>query len=768
MDITAENIKIGGNVGGAVLSNNTTTTIHQTHIHPACKTVLNPKALVILYTAASSGRSRGYMPAPNDQLFGRDEDVKEIVQILVRNPASPKSKRARFALLGAGGQGKTALALEVMAQLAMQVCYSAENSIWAPCEEATSAELLLNVLYNSLDITRDTHNSIQDILNELCASTDPIILLLDNFETPWNAPGQRGAVARILCDIARFSHVTLFITMRATVAPCEEITWEEKRIQVLDPEASLQLFTAIYQKPQGEAKLTELLEMLGHMALAVKLMARHGKNTRYTVEQLISGYKVTGTAMLGRSKGSDPQNSISVSICMSLESSLVKDEVNAVRLLYILAMLPSGTTSDTLRRYWASNLLNLDSSLQSLLEASLLEHRSATYFVLPVIRSYLLDPSHLPNDIHDSMVAAACNFLRQHQDTDPGQLSFIDDRKMRTSEESNLQAILLNTSEAKPQIIESLHTLAAHQYRVRPRLEVIEHAVGLVSKLADQRLVGDVLYLYAEILQALNHSHDCLQQRKLARNAFLAASEPALAARTLLDIANDSVLIDQGFNEIPLIEQAQQELESIYCPRPIPDRHTVKCLRRLGRAHSRRGNHSEAVKHLREARDLSAAGSLHGARCAEALAKAYRCHGQLDEAEKWALLALNEWREMGGSIDYALVLCALGEIYILKGEYNKAINYLQEGLDSVKAWGDLQGTADILLKLGQAQMKQGNGDDARGSFMEALGLYQNLQAVAEQTLICQFYLNKLGDPSRVPTVKEREALDAIARKEDLL
>ncbi|KAJ7583818.1 hypothetical protein C8J56DRAFT_893477 [Mycena floridula] len=123
-----------------------------------------------------------------------------------------------------GGQGKTALALKVMAQLAMKQCYSGKNGVWISCEEATSAELLLNGIYTSLDITRDSHNTIQDILTELGRSSKPIILLLDNFETPWNAPGQRAAVVRILCDIAQFSHVALFITMRAATAPCEEIT----------------------------------------------------------------------------------------------------------------------------------------------------------------------------------------------------------------------------------------------------------------------------------------------------------------------------------------------------------------------------------------------------------------------------------------------------------------------------------------------------------------------------------------------------------------
>ncbi|KAJ7584079.1 hypothetical protein C8J56DRAFT_1028080 [Mycena floridula] len=736
------------NINGSFLSNNT---VNVTYNAP---------------TASIPGRARGYMPAPNDRLFGRDKDVEEIVRILTRNPSSSYPKRARLALLGAGGQGKTALALEVMAQLAMKACYLAKNSVWISCEEATSAELLLNTIYNSLDITWDSHNTIQDILASLRQSSDPIILLLDNFETPWNAPGQRGAVARILCDIAQFPHVALFVTMRAAAAPCEEITWAEKRIQVLDPEASYQLYAAIDDKARGDVRLAELLEMLGHMALAVKLMARYGKNTGYTVEQLISSYKVSGTAMLGRSKGSDPQNSVSVSICMSLESSLVQDELNASWLLNIIAMLPSGATLDALKQYWAPNFQNLDSALQPLLEASLLEHQSNTYFVLPVIRSYLLDPSRLPNDVHNSMVAAACNFLQQHQVTLLGHPSLKDDMNARAEEEINLQAILLNTSEPNPQVIQALHTLTSHQLRVRPRIQVIEHAVKIVSKLADQFLVAAVLDLYGLNLFRLNRFEDSIQQCKLARTAFLAASEPALAARTLLRLAHVTVLVDPSTNEIPLIEQAQQEFKSIYNPQTIPDKPMVNCLLRLGRAHLRTHNYSEGIKHLRAARDMSANIPVNAAYCANELARAYRCLGQLEEAEEWALLALAEWKQIGGFVDYFLQV--LGTIYISKGEYDKAISCLEEGLVSSEARGHQRRTANILLELGRAQMNMANGDDARESFREALVHYGTLEGVADNVLICQFYLDKLEDLSRVPTVEEQKALAAIDHAEDRL
>ncbi|KAJ7579604.1 hypothetical protein C8J56DRAFT_279708 [Mycena floridula] len=749
MEITALNNTFG-NISGDNFSHNRTTTIN--HIHPA---------------AVTRPRARGYMPAPRDKLFGRDNDVQEIVRILTMEPASD-SKRVRFALLGAGGQGKTELALKVMAHPAMKQCYSKKNGIWAPCEKASSPELLLDVLFTSLAIIKDTHNTIQDILDELEESSEPIILLLDNFETPWNAPGARGEVEQILQDIAQLPHVALFITMRATVPPCEDIDWEEMRIQPLDPDSAYQLFVTIDKRAKEEVKLGRLIEMLGYMALAVKLMARHAKNTGFTVAELIANYEDTSQAMamLGSAQGSDRQNSVSVSICMSLESSLVKNELNAALLLQIIAMLPSGTSPETLQQWWAENLENLNGALRVLLEASLLERRTTTYFVLPVIRSYLLEPSHFSTNIHDSMVKAACNFLQHYDSTNPGQDSFQDDMQARTIEEINLQAILLQTSESNQDVIEALETLAWHQYRVRPRTEVIQHAVKLLQNVIDQNLpVGHVYNCYATILYALGQYQESLKQHNLARDAYLAASRPTDAAWALIDIANVSTFIDSSFNEIPLLEKAQQELKSLDEDGEDWKKAMACCLLFLGAAHSRQSNHSEALEHLTRTRDFCSDLPFERAQCADKLAEAHHRLQQFDEAEKWAVLAVNEWKQIGGY--FGDTLLALGKIYISKAEYDKAIRSLEEGLQHAKTYGHQRDTADILLELGRAQMKKGKDNDAKRLFSEALMNYGNLEGVEEEKIVCQYYLNKLDDASRVPTSEEEDALSVTQHGEDI-
>ncbi|KAJ7578282.1 hypothetical protein C8J56DRAFT_1031146 [Mycena floridula] len=653
------------------------------------------------------------MPVANKKFFGRNQEIKEIVQKLTGKPlsqpkhsqvaqifttAKPASslKCAHIALLGAGGQGKTATALQVMAHPAIKEYYSEKDSIWVPCDEATSSELFLDVIYNSLALNQDNHDTLGAILNELHNSSKPIILLLDNFETPWNAPGARGAVARTLQEIAQFSHVTLFVTMRATVAPCEEIEWEEIKIQALDPEASHQLFVSVDPQLQHDPKLLDLLEMVGHMALAVKLMARYGKNTGWSAKQLLSSYKSTGTSMLGSAQGSDAQNSVSVSICMSLESSLVKNELNAGQLLRIIARLPSGTTPDNLEQWWAPDLVNRNGALRVLLEASLLECQTTTYFVLPVIRSYLLDPLQPPDDIHHSMVNAACNFLQQYSSTTPGQKSFQNDMHMRSIEEINLQAILLQPSEFNTDVNKALCILAWHQHRVRPRTE--------------HQLIAHTLECYAVILYSLNHFQESLQQYNLTREAYLASSEPILAAWALIDIANVSALIDPSFNEIPLLKQTQHELESI---------------------------EEDAHHHLQ----------------------------QHDEAEKMAVQTVNEGKQIEAYLGGSLWL--LGKIYISQAKYSEAIKTLEEGLAFAKTYEYQQNSADILLELGRVYMKITKDNEARGSFSQALVNFRHLEGVESIRIVCQYYLNKLDDPSKLPTLEEEDALRVTSHEEDI-
>ncbi|KAJ7595895.1 hypothetical protein C8J56DRAFT_1160200 [Mycena floridula] len=727
---------------------------------------------------SSPPRARGYIPANITFFLGRDPEVEELVLLLTQDPGD--GKRARICILGPGGMGKTELATKVFNHPKIQRLYRLRNLVFAACVQAVSAPLFLDILYTALEITRDTHNTLSDILDEL-RSSGPLILLLDNLETPLLADGAREQVEQILRDIEQIPHIALFVTMRGSSAPCEGLSWIEKKIEPLDPQASLRLFTEICPKARDDSEVAELLESLGHMPLAVTLMAKLGKATEWKARELLVSFRIAGPTMLGPSNGSDSRHSVNVSIRLSVESPLMRRTQDAATLLVIISMLSSGTTSSDLRKYWARSLSNLPSALQALLDTSLLECRSEVYFVLPVIRSYILERSRVPDDIVPLLVQGACEFLQDHNSI-IGDLNYKKHMLARSALETNLQTILLSTSDPDSDVIKALLTLARHQYRTRPRLGVIEHAVKLAGRILDHRLKGKVLRCYAVILESLDRYCDALTQFELARESFIRASETRLAALILLNIAYTSALINPNFYEILLIKQAQIELT--YHDKPIalklirqcrflyplfPCRSVVnedmaQCLLELGRAHSRTQDFSKAIKPLVRARDMCREGSFQAADCAERLAAAYHRLGNHKDAKKWALVSCKEWKKMGGSTGYSLLI--LGRTYISKLKFFKAIEALTEALEVARVRGHVGWIAVILLELGRAYMKMGEVPSAQNVLIEAIRHLRALEGKEDELICARFYLDKLDDPGRIPSREEKRALEATRHVED--
>ena len=177
--------------------------------------------------------------------------------------------------------GETSVALAVMESEAVRNKFGEENRLLVPCIGATSPSLLLQILYRSLRITRDTGNSLDDICSELKASIDLCVILLDNFETPWNPQqGDQRDVERILCFLSTLPHISILVTMRSNFPPSDGIQWEYKNLLPTDEEASRMIYTDIDLSASAHPAPGDLLHALGHMPYAITLMATLGKKSK--------------------------------------------------------------------------------------------------------------------------------------------------------------------------------------------------------------------------------------------------------------------------------------------------------------------------------------------------------------------------------------------------------------------------------------------------------------------------------------------------------
>ena len=133
-------------------------------------------------TLPSSDTVIQQMPLKPAVFHGRDVIIEKIPQLLI------KEETSRVCILGAGGMGKTSVALGVVEQSLIKERFLPENIIWVPCIEATSATLLLEILSTQLQVPGNTGQAtIEKIISLLATSTNPRLILLDNFETPYYA-----------------------------------------------------------------------------------------------------------------------------------------------------------------------------------------------------------------------------------------------------------------------------------------------------------------------------------------------------------------------------------------------------------------------------------------------------------------------------------------------------------------------------------------------------------------------------------------------------
>jgi Cdc6-like AAA superfamily ATPase len=173
---------------------------------------------------ANAASSRPSLPPRPQIFFGREVELKAIIEIIVSTSA------ARVAILGPGGVGKTLLAHAVLTHEEVEGRFG-DSRYLVPCESLTSRNALLVALAKSLAVIqpgRTTFDSYSEALEARVLSSlnsKQCILCLDTFESPWDQHGPgKNAVEMLLAHITALPSVTVLITMRGAERP-EKTAW---------------------------------------------------------------------------------------------------------------------------------------------------------------------------------------------------------------------------------------------------------------------------------------------------------------------------------------------------------------------------------------------------------------------------------------------------------------------------------------------------------------------------------------------------------------
>jgi len=465
------------------------------------------------------------MPLKPEIFHGRDGLVEGIAQLLLQEETS------RVCILGPGGMGKTSVSLAVVELPTIKEQFPGGNCVWVPCIEATSATLLLEILYTQLQVSGDGNKQAtkEKIMTKLNASEHRRLILLDNFETPWNAPG-KAQVSDILRTVATLSHVAILVTMRGTHAPCETVGWQSRIIESTDEAACRRIFYDINPGSKNDPDVDCLLDALGHMPFAVTLMANLGKRGKSTAKDLLEEWNTSGTDML--SVTNSPENSMNHSISLSVDSEFVKKDPDALVLLAILSLLPAGTTKQNLR-WWARTVKIISSAIATLSDAGLLAENkresssSPVLFVIPVVQSFMQQQGRIAEEIRKQVQSSCCEYILAHA-CRFDDLTFPKKSKALAAEDTNIQFILFSspTSQHTPpseSTMEALIAFSWHRCDTKPNLEIANHTVKAARASEVARYIASAVWCLGKAYHHLGDSgpsYDHLQEAYVLFNSL--------------------------------------------------------------------------------------------------------------------------------------------------------------------------------------------------------------------------------------------------------
>ncbi|KAF5365248.1 hypothetical protein D9758_005489 [Tetrapyrgos nigripes] len=186
-------------------------------------------------------------PAVPPVFFGRDKLVSEGVHHLINN------NKAFLATLGARGIGRTSIALHINNAPEVKKKYE-KASYFLPCEVLSNTNLLLQGLIQRLDIEvgqgESQHKKLEDYFR---INTQSILLILDNFETPWN--NDQMGIENLLGKLASFDQISTIVTMRGSKGP-GSIYWKRLGSESIPP-LSLESAKRVFLEISGKEQLDE-------------------------------------------------------------------------------------------------------------------------------------------------------------------------------------------------------------------------------------------------------------------------------------------------------------------------------------------------------------------------------------------------------------------------------------------------------------------------------------------------------------------------------